>query len=93
MNEAEAIVAVLVVGMVIGLPMSGLVLRFALKPVIDAFIAVKQSQHARERNGELDALRLRVAALEAVWERRLGGGTLEPLQTQAPVVPVERIQS
>lgn len=92
MSEIEAVVAVLVVGMVVGLPMFGVVLRFALKPVIDAFIAVKQSQHAQHRGGEVDALRLRVAALEAVWEHRLGGGTLEA-QHLPGVQPVERIQS
>lgn len=86
MSITEAVVAVLVVSICVGLPVLGFTLRFALKPVLDAYVALKQA--APRRSDEVEALRLRVAALEAVWEHRLGAGTLEaPAQ---PVIPVER---
>jgi hypothetical protein len=76
MGIEEAVVSVLVVGMVIGLPMLGLTLRFALKPLIEAWVRVREVRPAPA--GELEGLKLRVAALEAVWEQRLGAGTLQP---------------
>jgi len=88
MSNTEAVVAVLTVGMVIGLPMFAFVLRFALKPVIDAYVALKQTP---QRSDEVDALKMRVAALEAVWQRRLGGGTLDA--AKPGVMPVDRIPS
>lgn len=86
MSVTEGVVSVLVVSICVGLPVLGFTLRFALKPVLDAYIALRQA--APRRNDELEALRLRVAALEAVWEHRLGAGTLEA--PQPPVIPVER---
>ena len=81
MDTQEAIVAVLTVGMVVGLPMMALSLRFALKPVIEAWAKARELSTPRPsaaHAGEVEALKLRVAALEAVWEHRLGAGTLQP---------------
>ena len=61
--------------------MFALSVRFALKPVVDAWLKVKEAQarpQPRLDAVELDTLKLRVAALEAVWEHRLGSGTLQP---------------
>lgn len=61
----EAVVIVLVVAMVVGLPFLGLTLRFALKPMVEAWIRVRESQHA---SAEVQLLRDRVAHLERVLE-------------------------
>ncbi len=89
MNVTEGVVAVLTTSIVIGLPMLALTLRFALKPVLDAYLKLKESNVRPVP--ELESLRMRVAALEAVWEKRLGGGTLEP--TALPANTVERVRS
>jgi hypothetical protein len=62
---AEAVTTVLIVTMVLGIPMLGLTLRFSLKPLIDAFIRLREAQL-----GISDAalLRERVAYLERVLE-------------------------
>ena len=86
MDITEGVVTVLVVSICVGLPVLGITLRFALKPVLDAYIALKQA--APRRSDEVEALRMRVAALEAVWEQRLGAGTLEA--PKQPVIPLER---
>lgn len=75
MTITEAVVAVLVVSICVGLPVFGLTLRFALKPLLDAYLAVKASGNVKQ--GEVEMLKTRIAALEAVWEHRLGAGTLD----------------
>jgi len=75
MTITEAVVAVLVVSICVGLPIFGLTLRFALKPLLDAYLTARATGSAKE--GEVDALKVRVAALEAVWDHRLGAGTLD----------------
>ncbi len=83
MEITEAVVTVLVVGITVGLPMSALCLRFALKPTVEAWLKLRESyvrQPSPPAQTEVEALKLRVAALEAVWETRLGAGTLEPRQ-------------
>lgn len=89
MNVTEAVVAVLVVGICVGLPVLGITLRFALKPALDAYSSLKQAQP--RRNDEVEALRMRVAALEAVWERRLGAGNPDATPAR-PVVALERMR-
>ena len=83
MDTLEAFVPVLVVGMVVGVPMFAVSIRIALKPVMEAWLKAREAQAAapqrsRADAAELEALKLRVAALEAVWENRLGSGTLQP---------------
>ena len=87
MDITGGVVTVLVVSICVGLPIFGLTLRFALKPVLEAWLAMRDTR-ARPTD-ELDGLRLRVAALEAVWERRLGAGTLD---SDVPV-GIERAQN
>jgi hypothetical protein len=84
MNALDAIVPVLVVGMVVGVPMFALSIRIALKPVMEAWLKAREAQppqRVRADEAELEALKLRVAALEVVWEQRLGAGTLQPSRT------------
>jgi hypothetical protein len=77
---------VFIVGIVVGIPMMAFSVRFALKPVVDAWLKIRESSlrpAPPPPAAELEALKLRVAALEAVWEHRLGSGTLKPtLPTQ-----------
>jgi hypothetical protein len=75
MTITEAVMTVLVVGICVGLPVLGLTLRFAFKPMLEAWVSLKGARSGRDE--ELDTLRVRVAALEAVWEHRLGAGTLD----------------
>jgi hypothetical protein len=83
-NVTEAVVTVLVVAIVVGLPMFALTLRFAFKPLLEAYMRLREV--SIKPTTELEALRVRVAALEAVWENRLGGGSLEPTN-RAPASP------
>ncbi|MBL8956332.1 MAG: hypothetical protein JNK82_36500 [Myxococcaceae bacterium] len=83
MDITEGVVTVLVVTIVVGLPMSALCLRFALKPTIEAWLKLREASlrpAPTPAQAELEGLKLRVAALEAVWETRLGAGTLERSQ-------------
>jgi hypothetical protein len=43
-DETQAIVVVMVVGMTCGIPLLGLTLRFSLKPVVEAFIRLREAQ-------------------------------------------------
>ena len=65
MSTQEAVVIVLTMGMLVGLPFLGLTIRFALKPVVEAWIRVRESQHT---SAEVQLLRDRVAHLERVLE-------------------------
>jgi hypothetical protein len=81
MEIGQAVVSIFALTVVIGLPMMALCVRFALKPAIEAWLKVRET-YARPAApppaAELEALKLRIAALEAVWEHRLGAGTLNP---------------
>lgn len=81
METLEALVPVLVVGMVVGVPMFAVSVRIALRPVVEAWVKLREAQlqqRPRAQDAELEAVKLRLAALEAVWEHRLGAGTLQP---------------
>lgn len=65
MPVQEAVVIVLSMGMLVGLPMLGLTIRFALKPMLEAWMKVRESQHS---SAEVQLLRERVAHLERVLE-------------------------
>ncbi|MDY7232144.1 hypothetical protein [Hyalangium rubrum] len=67
MSETEALVAVMTVGMVCGVPILGLTLRFSLKPLVDAYIRLREAQLA---SSQMEQLRERVAYLERELERR-----------------------
>jgi hypothetical protein len=66
MSTQEAVVVVLVVAMVIGLPFMGLTIRFALKPLVDAWLRLREAQLSTP--SEVLLLRERVAHLERVLE-------------------------
>ena len=67
MDAITAFVAVFITTLVVGIPLFGLTLRLSVKPLVEAWARMR----AQERGGstsELEALKLRVAALEAVFE-------------------------
>lgn len=64
-NVTEAITTVLVVAMVVGVPLMGLTLRFSLKPLVEAFIRLREAQLGVS---EVAVLKQRVAVLEQVLE-------------------------
>ena len=65
MQMTEAVVTVLIVGMVLGIPLAGLTLRFSLKPLVEAFIRLREAQLGIS---DTALLRERVAHLERVLE-------------------------
>lgn len=64
MQTQEAIVTILVTAMVVGIPFLGLTMRFALKPLVDAWLRVREAQVHGASSSDLEALRARVAHLE-----------------------------
>ncbi|MBK7857621.1 MAG: hypothetical protein IPJ65_03125 [Archangiaceae bacterium] len=87
MDPYSAVVSVLVVGMLFGMPLFALSLRFAIKPVLEAWQKAREAAAPKPVSSkELEALKLRVAALEAVWENRLGGGALQPVSPSKQLV-------
>lgn len=66
MDPIEAVVTVVIVGMVIGIPFLGLTVRFSLKPVMEAFIRLREAQLRSQPDSAM--LRERVAHLEHVLE-------------------------
>ena len=88
MTITEAVVAVLVVGICIGLPVFGLTLRFAFKPMLEAWRSVMPQPVRQGQPDELEGLKLRVAALEAISEHRFDAHTAT--RSAAAIVTVER---
>ncbi|MBN9682238.1 hypothetical protein JYJ93_07365 [Corallococcus sp. NCSPR001] len=74
--------------MTVGIPLLGLTLRFALKPVIETWLRVREVQ-ARPA-GELEGLRARVAHLEHMLDRH---GLLEHPVTRASAELPERLST
>ena len=66
-DVTQAIVIIMVVGMTCGIPLLGLTLRFSLKPVVEAFIRLREAQLGTP---QLQQLRDRVAYLERELELR-----------------------
>jgi hypothetical protein len=67
-NIAESVVTVLVVGMTVGIPLLGLTLRFSLKPLVEAWVRLREAQMAPASSSELEMLRARVVHLEHMLE-------------------------
>ncbi|QDE93168.1 hypothetical protein BHS06_31610 [Myxococcus xanthus] len=96
MDVTEGIVTFLITAMVVGVPLFGLTLRFSLKPLVEAFIRLKESQHG---GMEVRLLRERVAHLERVLEAHglmddhlsLRPGAPERLPAVAPLKDRERV--
>jgi hypothetical protein len=81
MTTTEAIVTIMIVGMTCGVPLLGLTIRFSLKPLVEAFIRLREAQLAAP---QLDMLRERVAHLERQLE-------LHGLADRPPSVPLQQI--
>ncbi|WP_224364499.1 hypothetical protein [Hyalangium versicolor] len=67
MEPTEAITVVLIVGMTCGIPLLGLTLRFSLKPLVEAFIRLREAQLGASQVQQLQA---RVDYLERQLELR-----------------------
>ncbi|QSQ12737.1 hypothetical protein [Myxococcus landrumensis] len=67
MDPVEATVAVLITGMVLGIPLFGLTVRFSLKPVMEAFIRLREAQMG-SNSAETARLSARVARLEGILD-------------------------
>ena len=65
METTEAVVVIMVVGMTCGIPLLGLTIRFSLKPLVEAFIRLREAQLGTT---QLQALRDRVTYLERQLE-------------------------
>lgn len=84
----NAIAPIIIVGIICGIPLMAWAIRFTSKSVIEAWIKLRESEKLpQNQQVEFEALKLRVAALEAVWEQRLGAGTLH---ADVNTLPVER---
>ncbi len=67
MTTQTAIAIVFTVSIVFGIPFMGLTIRYALKPVVDAWLRMREAQLVTSPT-ELTLLRERVAHLERVLE-------------------------
>lgn len=83
MEITEAIVVVTVVSITCGIPLLGLTIRFSLKPLVEAFIRLREAQLG---GGQLQALKDRVTHLEHQLELHglLDRIPTKPLQDFAP---------
>ncbi len=61
----QSVTIVLIVAMTVGIPFLGLTLRFSLKPLVEAFIRLREAQLGVS---EVAVLKQRVAVLEQVLE-------------------------
>jgi hypothetical protein len=83
MDATEAFVVVMVVGMTCGIPLLGLTIRFSFKPLVEAYIRLREAQLA---SPQLHSLQQRVAYLERELEllRLPAGPPSTALQLSAP---------
>jgi hypothetical protein len=83
MDATEAIVVVMVVGMTCGIPLLGLTIRFSFKPLVEAYMRLREAQLA---SPQLQSLQQRVAYLERELEllRLTQGQPTSALQLSAP---------
>jgi len=81
METTEAVVVIMVVGMTCGIPLLGLTIRFSLKPLVEAFIRLREAQLG---TAQLQALRDRVVHLERQLE-------LHGMLDRIPSTPLQQI--
>jgi len=83
MEATEAIVVISVVAMTCGIPLLGLTIRFSLKPLVEAFIRLREAQL---NASQLQPLRDRVAYLEREMELHglMNRPAPAPMQQLAP---------
>ncbi|TQF16358.1 hypothetical protein FJV41_08925 [Myxococcus llanfairpwllgwyngyllgogerychwyrndrobwllllantysiliogogogochensis] len=86
MDPVEGVVMVLVVAMTCGIPLLGLTLRFSLKPVMEAFIRLREAQLGQHPDTAM--LRARVAHLEHVLEVH---GLIDGRALPLPSATAERV--
>jgi uncharacterized membrane protein len=67
MNAVTAVAVVVIIAMVVGIPLLGVTLRLSIKPLVEAWLRLRERQSAGA-SIEVEALKLRVAALEAMLE-------------------------
>jgi hypothetical protein len=67
MDTATAVVTIAVTTIVVGIPLLGLTIRLSVKPLVEAWTRLREGQPG-SASAELEGLKLRVAALEAVFE-------------------------
>ncbi|NOK35791.1 hypothetical protein HMI49_21560 [Corallococcus exercitus] len=98
MQMTEAVMIIMVTGMTFGVPLMGLTLRFALKPVIETWLRVREVQaRGQVSAGELEGLRARVAHLEHMLDRHgmlehpVTRGTPEPRELPEHLAPMVRV--
>ena len=83
MDATEAFVVVMVVGMTCGIPLLGLTIRFSLKPLVEAYMRLREAQLA---SPHVQSLHQRVAYLERELEllRLTERSSSTALQLSAP---------
>ncbi len=86
MEVTEAFVTVMVVGMTCGIPLMGLTMRFAFKPLVEAFVRLREAQLA---STQVQSLQQRVAYLER--ELELSGLMARPSSSALPLRASEHL--
>lgn len=64
MPVTDAVVVVTVVALVVGIPLFGLTLRLAVRPLVDAYVRVREVQLGR--TADIDRLSARIEHLERI---------------------------
>jgi hypothetical protein len=75
MDIVEGLVVIVALSVALGLPLFALTLRFAVKPLVVAYLEV--TRPAPPATAEVEELRARVAALEALLEQQLSPNPFE----------------
>lgn len=83
MDAVEAVTIIMIVGMTCGIPLLGLTIRFSFKPLVEAFIRLREAQLAAP---QLQQLRERVAYLERQLELH-GLGERSPSSSLQQLAP------
>ena len=84
----NALAPIIIVGVVCGIPLTAFAVRLTAKSLMETWMKLRESERLPQaQQVEFEALKLRVAALEAVWEQRLGAGTLH---AEVNALPAER---
>lgn len=94
MDTTEAVTVVMIVAMTCGIPLLGLTLRFCVKPVMEAYIRLREVQNQAP---QVQSLMDRVAYLERKLElRELMDRSIptsvQPISAEAPAALVKKEQ-
>lgn len=80
-------VAAIMGSLLVLIPVLGLAIRFAARPVVDALVA---SKGGGARPGDLEGLKMRIEALEHEVKDLSTGATVPATAALAPPVPIRR---